>query len=484
MKKIISTILLIGSLANVSVLRAENVGVPSECEDVMLQAFYWDSYKTQTSTDSKYGRTKWIDLLKDTAAINANFDVVWFPPSAGPTGCGVGYSAKEYSKQDSDWGTKVKLNQLIAALHAGNTKVLADVVLNHRGSATTWCSFSSDNFGSNGNWQLTQKHIVSNDECFTNKSSSCYNAVSSERGAYDTGDNFDGARDLDHTSEYVQEWSKAYTQWLLNTMNYDGFRYDMTLGFHGSYLKMYNEAANPYISVSELWSGIDRQKQHLEECGYNTMVFDFQTKYSLHGIVSGSYGKLNANKSYEGFRKHGLARYAVTFIDNHDTFDRDNAYGDNQFGNGKLSNATTKNQILQASTYILMMPGIPCVFYPHWASYKEEINALIALRKQAGIHSESEVISEESGPSKYEATVQGHHGRVVFRLGKNRSPEVPDGYYMAVNGNDYTVFMELGTGIEEVKGEQRTRGEKFLKDGQLLIRVHDEIYTILGEKIQ
>ena len=94
------------------------------------------------------------------------------------------------------------------------------------------------------------------------------------------------------------------------------------------------------------------------------------------------------------------------------------------------------------------------------------------------------MISEESGPSKYEATVQGHHGRVVFRLGKNRSPEVPDGYYMAVNGSDYTVFMELGTGIEEVKGEQRTRGEKFLKDGQLLIRVHDEIYTILGEKIQ
>ena len=65
---------------------AENAGVPAECEDVMLQAFYWDSYKTKTSTDSKFGRTKWIDLLKDTAAINANFDLVWFPPSAGASG--------------------------------------------------------------------------------------------------------------------------------------------------------------------------------------------------------------------------------------------------------------------------------------------------------------------------------------------------------------------------------------------------------------
>ena len=126
---------------------SSNAGVPAECEDVMLQAFYWDSYKAKTSTDSKFGRTKWIDLLKDTAAINANFDVVWFPPSAGPTGCGVGYSAKQYSNQESDWGTKTTLSNLINALHKGNTKVLADVVLNHRGNLSNWCNFFTDNFG-------------------------------------------------------------------------------------------------------------------------------------------------------------------------------------------------------------------------------------------------------------------------------------------------------------------------------------------------
>ena len=86
---------LLASLTLIPSVKAENAGVPAECEDVMLQAFYWDSYKTKTSTDSKFGRTKWIDLLKDTAAINANFDVVWFPPSAGPTGNGVGYSARQ-----------------------------------------------------------------------------------------------------------------------------------------------------------------------------------------------------------------------------------------------------------------------------------------------------------------------------------------------------------------------------------------------------
>ncbi len=490
MKKNLIGILSFLMLTSANVLRAENIGVPAECEDVMLQAFYWNSYMAESGTNSKFGRTKWLDLLRDTAAINVNFDVVWFPPSAGPTGCGVGYSAKQYSNQDSDWGTKNKLTELINALHKGNTKVLADVVLNHRGNLTNWCNFFTDYFGSYGTFTLTQKEICRNDECFTNSKSSCYGADYKDRGANDTGDNFDGARDLDHTSEAVQNWSKAYAQWLLNTMKYDGFRYDMTLGFHGQYLKMYNEAANPYISVSELWSSIARQKQHLQECEYNTMVFDFQNKYSLKGIVDGSYGKLNKDKTYNGLRKEGLARYAVTFIDNHDTFDRGGAYGDNQFTpSTDLSSATNKNYVLQASAYMLMMPGVPCVFYPHWVSYKEEINELIAIRKRAGIHSESEVLAEESGQYKYHATIQGHRGKVIVRVGKYRSQTVPEGYELAVEGGDrgaYTVYIAMNPqGIANPSLTLPSReGKKFVENGKLYIRHGEHVYDIFGRIIQ
>ena len=498
MKKVILLIISLCVLANAGVFGAPKTseypykaGVPAECEDVMLQAFYWDSYKSQTSTDSKFGRTKWIDLLKDTAAINANFDVVWFPPSAGPTGCGVGYSAKQYSNQESDWGTKTALTNLINALHKGNTKVLADVVLNHRGNLTNWCNFFTDYFGSYGTFTLTQQHICRNDECFTDSKSSCYNASYSDRGAYDTGDNFDGARDLDHTAEYVQNWSKAYTQWLLGTMKYDGFRYDMTLGFHGRYLKMYNEAAQPYMSVSELWSSIDRQKQHLQECEYNTMVFDFQAKYSMRGIVDGSYGKLNANKTFVGLRKEGLSRYSVTFIDNHDTFDRGSAYGDNQYTKTTdLTTATNKDVVLQASAYMLMLPGVPCVFYPHWASYKSEINELIAVRKRVGIHSESAVLEEASGQYQYSATVQGHRGKAIVRVGKYRSTTVPEGYVLAVEGGErgqYTVYVKMeNEGIEDVQGDkvQSTRGVKFIENGKLYIRVDGQVFDMLGNKIE
>ena len=482
MKKIILSIVTILFVA--SMLRAENIGVPAECEDVMLQCFYWDSYDSDKSS-TKYGRTKWIDLLKDTAAITANFDLIWFPPSAKAGSDGVGYNHKKLSNQESSWGTKAKLVELIAALHRGNTKVLADIVINHRANKSNWCDFEADVFGEGyGTFQLTEEHICSDDECFTTSSSTCYG--SETHGAKDTGSKFDGLRDLDHTSEYVQEWAKTYLRWMLEVMKYDGFRHDMTLGFHGQYLGMYNEASNPYLSVSELWEGIDRQKQHLEETGYNTMIFDFQQKYELHkAIVGGLYSKLKKNSN--SFRGQGLERYAVTFVDNHDTFERD-GYGDNQFGGQycDLSKASVKANVLQAYAYILSMPGVPCVFYPHWYMYKQEINDMIAVRKAAGLHSQSQVLEESSSSHAYSATIQGHHKKVIVRLGNKRDMTMPEGYFKCVDGDYYTMYLEVGQGIDEVPSGEvpSTKGEKFVKDGQLYIRVGEHVYDATGRVVE
>ena len=483
------TTFLLAMLSFALFTHAENIGVPAECEDVMLQCFYWDSYKTQSNTDSKYGRTKWVDLLKDTASITANFDILWFPPSAYGDGGngrgGVGYTHKQLSDQYSDWGQKATLLKLIDALHRGNTKVLADIVINHRGNKSNWCDFLEDDFDGYGKFQLTQAHICKADEGFTTPGSTCYGATLSERGAADTGDNFAGARDLDHTSEYVQEWAKAYVQWMLDSMRYDGFRYDMTLGFHGRYLSMYNEAAQPYLSVSELWHSIDRQKQHLEETNYNTMIFDFQQKYELHkAIVNGNYSKLKKNTN--SFRGQDLERYAVTFVDNHDTFERD-GYGENQFGGQycDLSKASVKANVLQAYAYILSMPGVPCVFYPHWKSYQQEINDMIWVRKAAGIHSQSQVLEESSDSYAYSAIIQGHQRKVMVRLGKNRDITIPSGYWRCVNGDHYSVYLEVGEGIETVNGERRTvRGEKFIENGQLFIQVGENTYDATGRLVK
>lgn len=458
----------------------------------MLQAFYWDSYKTQSGSDSKYGRTKWIDLLKDTAAINANFDLVWFPPSAwaGNDG-GVGYYHRQASNQDNTaWGTRSTLETLIAALHKGNTKVLADIVINHRGNKSNWCDFYPDNFGTYGTYQLTKKHMCRGDEGFTSSSSTCYNAPVDERGEFDTGTNDGGCRDLDHTSEYVQTWAKAYVRWMLNVMHYDGFRYDMTLGYHGRYLSMYNEAANPYISVSELWEGTSRQVQHLQETDFNTMIFDFPLKSVLNNAIGKytNYGLL-VNPS-NSLRAQGYGKYAVTFIDNHDTFERGKSYGDNQYaGEGcDLTNPAIKKRVVEAYAYILMLPGVPCVFWPHWKRCQDEINALIAVRKEAGIHSESAIV-ESKNNNVYEATIQGHRYAVILRMGPNRSTIAPAGYHVASEGGSvaaYTIFMaDNPQGMEEVQGDgMQAKGNKFIRDGRLCIRKGEKTYDTTGKEIK
>ena len=46
--------------------------VPNECEDVMYQAFYWDSY-----TDSQ-----WTKLNSESDELSSYFDMIWLPVSA------------------------------------------------------------------------------------------------------------------------------------------------------------------------------------------------------------------------------------------------------------------------------------------------------------------------------------------------------------------------------------------------------------------
>ena len=491
MKKILISILSFLMLTCANVLRAENIGVPAECEDVMLQAFYWDSYKM---TGTKYGCTMWSYLMKDSIAIRDNFDLVWFPPSANSNGGGVGYYHYKLSDQNSEWGRKAYLTKLIDALHRGGTKVIADIVINHR-KDKNWCSFEADNFGEGyGSFQLETKHICRYDECFVSdkardEGSPCYGSDLSTRGAEDTGENDGGARDLDHTNPYVQNWAKTYVRWMREVMNYDGFRYDMTRGYAGKYLSMYNQTAKPYLSVSEFWLDVNSIADHLAATEYNTMAFDFPLKWDLNDAFKPSnanYGKLKTMQSM--LRGRGLAKYTVTFVDNHDTFDRDN---DCEFAgdDANLDDPIIKNKILQANAYILMMPGVPCVFYPHWKKYGEAINALIAVRKLAGLHSESVIENEVGSTTKkyYGATIHGHRGDVKLFLGPKRPTTIPEGYYMALDGAEYgaefTIYVSNNVqAIDEVETQQKST--KFMKNGMLYIRHGEKIYDVTGRVVE
>ena len=484
---------------------AENCGTPgydgaapAQCPDVMLQAFYWDSYDGTKAT-TKYGRTRWIDHINGTNGSSAAemgqwFDMVWLPPMSA--GSGTGYHPTNYGKLDSDRGTKSKLVELIEILHKNGARVIADIVINHADAQEGWCNFKSYDFGSYGKFTPDGSYICSTDEMNTSAPTTACRGYAT--GAADDGygdeANYAASRDWDHKNPEVREMFKAYLKWMRNEVKVDGFRYDYCKGYHNSHINEYNRAAEAYFSVMEYWDGnVNTLQSRLSDAGWNTTTFDFATKYTAFndGIAADNYWKLQG----AGLPGAGKARYAVTFIDSHDGFQRN----DNEFcGNGN-SMTICKDKVLICNAYMLSMPGVPCVFWPHWVTFKDEIKAMINARYKTGVHSESSVTDESVGDGYYKATINGTNGSIRLLLGRNSGyNSTPSGYTLAVKGTNYGVYYKSdGTrgdknterkdrtqGIEEITSSNSSTGEKMLRDGQLLIKVGEQVFDARGMRVK
>ena len=149
--------------------------VPRQCEAVMMQAFYNESYSASSPGVSEYGDTKWTTLTPQATELGRYFDYIWLPPSA--YGDGAGYHPKQYSNQNSNWGTRAELEALISALHNAGAKVVADIVINHCANRSTWCDFYEMDFGEYGVFYPDETYICSNDEVNLNPDAGdCYGA--------------------------------------------------------------------------------------------------------------------------------------------------------------------------------------------------------------------------------------------------------------------------------------------------------------------
>lgn len=414
--------------------------VPSQCGDVLMQGFYFDSYEVDETHPGtlQYGDTKWKTLLAQAGEIGAYFDLIWLPPSGYASG--TGYHPKQYSNQNSDWGSRTDLEKLIAAFHNSGTKVVADIVINHVEAMASWCDFAALDFGEYGKFQPDGSYICSNDEMnadWTRSDTLAGPCWGTATGSQDDGANWDGARDWSHDKVYVQEMFKAYLKWMKNVIGYDGWRYDKGDGFNNWHMDNYNKASEPYIAFMEYWSGNDEIIHGIEDANRNVMALDFQTKYSaFDGIAGFDYSRCQGS----GLLGRGYSKYAVTFIDSHDWFLRGN---DQEFGgDGKSMTAELKDRLLQANAFMLSMPGVPCVFYPHWYKYKEDLKPMIDARHLAGVHSESPVTDEMADHDGYQCTVQGKNGYLIVQLGNKTTHTAWDpAYKLIAKGNGYAIWV-------------------------------------------
>lgn len=470
-----------------------STSAPAQCPDVLLQAFYWDSYE-----DKGYGRTKWIDFLNktttagDTVAVEMGqwFDLVWLPPFSKSTG-GTGYLPICYSGLDSDWGTKKNLVKLIDVLHRNGARVVADIVVNHAVAQSGWCKFATMNFGRYGIYRPDASWICNTDELNAQTDLSC-TATGAPDDGYGAEANYDSGRDWDHNQERVRNMFKAYLNWLRNDIKIDGFRYDYCKGFHNSHINDYNTAAEAYFSVMEMWDGnVGTLQSHLSDAGWNTLTFDFATKYQAfnNGVAADYYQGLKGC----GLLGAGKSRYAVTFLDSHDSFQRD----DNEFCGAGNAMTVCRDKIMQCYAFMLSMPGVPLVFFPHWVTFKEELKPLINARYKTGVHSES-AVSDEAGDGYYKATITGTNGQIRLLVGPNSGYNTtPAGFTLAGKGVNYGVYIKTNTprgdkntertdrtqGIEQTNAQTTTNAVKFIRDGKLYIRMENGVYDITGRRV-
>ena len=461
--------------------------VPRQCGAVIMQAFYNESYRADAPGVSEFGDTKWTTLLPQAAEIGKFIDYVWLPPSA--LGDGMGYHPKQYSNQNSNWGTRAELEALISALHKAGAKVIADIVINHCTGWTSWCDFPEMDFGEFGTFYPDASYIARTDEVNLNPDAGdCYGKATGpdDDGWGDWYGNWDGARDWAHDAPKVQEMFKAYLRWMRKIMKYDGFRYDKGDGFNNWHHDNYNKASRPEIAFMESYSNTAKITKQIDQANKNLMALDFDTKWhAFDGIAGFKYSGCKGS----GLLGAGYAPYAVTFIDSHDWFlrpDNENEFG----GRGKSMTPELKDRLLQANAFMLGMPGVPCIFYPHWQKYKDALKPMIEARKLAGIHSESKVSNEQAEDGGYQCTIQGKYGWLVLQLG-NKTTHSGWGdadYKLIAKGPGYAMWVNrtapMPTDLNQPENHQSPiTNHKYLLDGRLIIEVNGQRYDILGRPL-
>ncbi len=397
--------------------------------EVMMQGFHWT---TDVST------TKWYDVIKSnsTALQTGGFDAIWLPPPSKSTG-GMGYIPTVWYDLNNAHGTQAQLTSLITDLHSKNIKVIADIVVNHRGGTTGWYDFSTPSWNTpTQTWSICNNSNIS-PSGQKGTGNPDYDPVQAGLKSPGTSGLFSAGRDLDHSNVEVRNGIKTWMLWLKNQIGFDGWRYDFVHGFDGKYIKEYNDATSPYFSVGELLEG-DRNRivkwLDYTKGGTNTAsstAFDFATKSALQNAFNDN--NLSYLKDGSG-KASGLIGVwpdkAVTMLDNHDT-------GPVPYGQDLWIFPGSK--VLNGYAYILTHPGTPMVWWPHYFNWgiKSQIDAMIKIRKDNLLTNTSTLNIVAASNNLYAAIIDN---KVAMKLGSDNWSPSGTGWTLKLSGTGFAIW--------------------------------------------
>lgn len=428
MKKIYTTL-----VALMATLSMQAQGWPANYDGVMLQGFYWDSYRA----------SKWCNLEAQADDLAPYFSLVWIPQSANcSSGRSMGYDDLYwFSNYNSSFGNEAELRSMINTFKSKGIGTIADVVINHRNTLTSWTDFPVETY-KGVTYKMNSTDICSDDDkggtlSWANKQTPKI-TLSSKK---DTGDDWDGMRDLDHNSSNVQNVVKAYLDMLLNDFGYAGFRYDMVKGYAGKFTGIYNTAAKPGYSVGEYWDGdVSKVTAWINATKVNgtptSAAFDFPVRYAVRDLIANNWG----SKAKDGLISNTSYRqYAVTFVENHDT----------EYRSSDKQQDPIRKDTLAANAYILASCGTPCVFYKHWQAYPTDIKMMINARHIAGITNTSNTtFNVKMGLNYNVLKTEGSKGTLYAVMGTNANNYTPQyGYTEILRGYHYRYLLSNSSNV-------------------------------------
>eukprot|EP01018_Ginkgo_biloba_P018376 Gb_04803 [translate_table: standard] len=388
--------------------------------EILLQGFNWESHKHHW----------WPNLEQKIPYLaKAGFTSIWLPPAFNSL-APQGYLPQNIYSLNSAYGSEHQLKSLLQIMQNNNVRAMADIVINHRMGSTQ---------GSGGLYNRYDGMPLPWDEravtCCTGGHGNC-----------STGDNFDGAPNIDHNQDFVRRDIKEWLRWLRKSIGFQDFRFDFAKGFAGKFVKEYIEASEPLFTVGEYWDSCsytppsdhldynqDSHRQRIinwiDSTGGLSGAFDFTTKGILQEAVKGEWWRL---RDCQGKPSGVLGRWpsrAVTFIENHDT------------GSTQAHWPFSSNHIMEGYAYILTHPGIPTVFYDHFcdwgSSIQNQIIKLMTIRRTQDLHSRSSIRILEANSHVYAANIGE---KVCMKLGDGSWCPNGKEWKLATCGHRYAVW--------------------------------------------
>jgi len=366
---------------------------------------------------------------------------LWLPPAFKAHGGinNVGYAAYDlYDLGEFDqkgtirtkYGTKHEYIDAIKQAHKYNIQILGDVVFNHKAGADdtelvyarpvdfndrnkfiggkrqirahTIFNFPGRN-GKYSDYKWSSKDFDGVDYDDITKAKGIFKFegkewevdVDKENGNYD----FLMFSDLDIDSEEVVNELKKWGKWYVEETNVDGFRLDAIKHIKFSFFKEWlksvrdNNGRNLF-AVGEYWTwSVECLKYYLKQCDYCMSLFDIPLHFNFFN-ASSSGGYFDMRKILDNTLLKENSKYAVTFVDNHDT----------ELGQSLESWVQPWFKPLAYTFILTRQEGYPCIFYgdyygiPKKGYYgiKNELDIIMNIRKNYAYGVQHDYIDHDS----------------------------------------------------------------------------------------